>query len=472
VTRPAPRRSRTFVFERGTNRQDAQYAHLEQLAGCNVAISVATVFAHDVGEEVVRRTLLQAVTEVRRFRDQLRRMPVGLAAPLWTDAPEFCVDDHIATTVLPPLAGWDDVMAVVDRRHSHPFREDRPPWSVEYVRGAPEGRCLVMMQLHHALSDGSGLAAMLSAIFVRRLALGAPVAIESAGEQRRERMPTALLRQWRAQAHDWRLVASTHAPRLARSADRRRIERVALAEYAGKPRWGGTRSPERRTTLFQISRSAWEAAARARRGNVNDLYLALAAASMRQQLAGTAAGVHRPIRLVMPVNVRGRSERQDGGNVTGAGVLHLSGVMAELDDLDAVRSAARRVLREQLASETTLVDATVALLPGPLQARCLLRRFAKTDVMATSITVPVACEFEGHPAEMMFVIPSVIGALAAFGLGRYAGGIHLAVTLDAGLVPDPLRLPSIVETLLTHVVGREQVTRLGPARSRLAAVPA
>ena len=462
MTRLAARRARTFVFASGANRNDAQYAHLERLPGCNVGISVATVFDRDITKAAVRRTMLRAVSEVGRLRDCLQHMPAGLAPPVWTVAEGFRLDDHLGFTALPPGATWSDVMAVVDRRHSSPFRPGQPPWFVEYVEGAPGGRCLVMMHLHHALSDGSGLATMLSSIFARRFVQAAKVEIVTADEPSGDARWAVLGRQWRDQMRDWLGVVGERAPQLAASSEARRAEQASLAEYARPPRWRRPRSPARRTTLFRISKARWEAAARERNGNVNDLYLALAAASMREYLNGCDAPA-RMIRVVMPVNVRQRTERQDAGNVTRAGVLYLHGTSDELDDLAPVRSAARKALHEQLAATSGVVDATVAVLPGGLQARSLMRRFAKTDVMATNVTVPVACEFDGHTAEMMFVIPSVIGAAVAFGLGRYEGWINLAVTLDRGVVLDPGRLPVTVERLLGRVLGPEHVTRLGPA---------
>lgn len=163
----------------------------------------------------------------------------------------------------------------------------------------------------------------------------------------------------------------------------------------------------------------------------------------------------------MPANARDGGLLQPAQNVTGTAILRLDGGDEMLSDLAAVRGLAHRELDRVLSAGPSLVDDVVTLLPGGLQARAIARRYASTDVMATNLIVPLVCGLEGAAAEMVFLIPPVIGPPVSFALGGYDEWLHLVMTADTGLVRAPARVARTVGALLEELLGAEHVERFG-----------
>jgi diacylglycerol O-acyltransferase / wax synthase len=450
----------TFLLEPRLNRVDALYCFLEGLPRCNVSMCMAAILEREVAEDVVRAAMERVVSEVSRCEDRLRPVPGGLAPPVWVHA-GVDPERQLRFTRLREGAGWDDVLRALDRRHSAPFPDGAPPWQVECVYGVPDGRMLAILKLHHAFADGSAIVAVLSNLLMREIL--AQSGVEIATERAPEAGGTAreALRHWRRQARD----AAQHAGELLRGEDRAaRASRELgeLRDYArGVVRNRATRSSAgRASALFRIPLERWKAVAEERGGAVNDLYLAVAAAGVRR--AGAAARRDRrraPLRVAMPVNARDGGILQPVGNVTGTAILQLDGSEETLRDLASVRRVAHRELDRALAAGPSLVDDVLALLPGGMQARATARRYANTDVMATNLIVPLVCGLEGATAEMVFLIPPVIGPPVSFALGGYDERLHLAMTADTGLVRSPERAAHAVGGLLEELLGAEHVER-------------
>ncbi len=470
--------NQTFVFDHRLNRVDAIYCFLERAVNCNVAMCLVAVLERDIGMDSMRAVVRRAVAEVPRLQDRLRRVPADLAPPVWVRAPPLSPSEHLSEVNLRWGATWEDVIRVLDRCHSTPFPPHSPPWRVDYVRGAPGGRAVLIMTIHHALSDATALAALLSSLFMRDALARAGVQIDALAAPDPGEVAREAIGHWRSVARGW--VAELGALRARRPEHgggpergggqcavrgELRSVRGELREYIqAVPRWPvGEHRRERRSALFRMPLAAWRNAAQERGGGVNDLYLAFAAAALRRYLDAEAAADPRfggLLRVIMPVNVRDGASTQDGGNVTGAGMLKLTGVSRELADLTSVHAAARRARNGALAARPSLVDGALALLPGSLQARAIFRRYAKTDLLATNVVVPLACELAGVPVEMVFMAPPVIGPPVSFALAGYAERLHLVVTCDAGLVPFPARLMNAVDRLLREILRDGDVERL------------
>lgn len=454
----------TFVFDRRLNRVDAIYCFLEKTAHCNVAMCLVAVLERDIGMDSMRVVVQRAVAEVPRLQDRLRRVPGDLAPPVWVRAPTLLPSEHLSETRLGQGATWGDVIRVLDRCQSTSFPAHRPPWSVEYVRGAPAGRAVLIMSIHHALSDATALAALLSSMFMRDAIARAGVRIDALAAPDPGGVAREAVGHWRSLTRGCLSELGAIKAREPQRGRGLRAARDEVREYIqAVPRWPiREHSRVRRSALFRIPLAAWRGAARERGGGVNDLYLVFAAAALRRYLkAATVAdpGSGDLLRVVMPVNSRDSASMQDGGNVTGAGILKLAGGSEELIDLTGVRSAARRARNEAIAARPGLVDGALALLPGGVQARAIFRRYARTDLLATNVVVPLACELDGVPVEMVFMAPPVIGPPVSFALAGYADRLHLAVTFDAGLVPAPARFVKAVDRLLGEIVGSSNVER-------------
>ncbi len=460
----------TFVFGRRLNRLDALHYHLGEHRNANVAMCMVALLDRDVDVHTMRDGFAMAANEIPRFKDRLRPVPAGLAPPVWELEPGFDIRDRFRAVALDRASDWTAVLDLLDEFQSAPFDLRRPPWSVLYVQGAPGGTGVVALKLHHALSDGTALTLMLSKVFMRQALGDAGAEIRAVGSAPPASIPREAVRhQLRsvsdaAKATGSALVRSLHDPR------ERRAHLQELHEYVlGPRRWPVARhSPTRSSAFFRVPVAEWRNAARERNGSVNDLYVALAAAALRRYLVAEGADDGDELAIVMPIDVRGEHERQDGGNVTGAGILRLTGFDAELADLSGVVQQSRVAQATAGHTPASVIDRVLELCPSTVQCRAVFRRFSTKDALATNVIVPLRCGLHEAQAEMVFILPPVIGTPVSFALAGYDDALHLAVNMDLGLIASPARFVQILRELLLELCGSDAVTAIARPSARVA----
>ena len=449
-----------FIFDRRLNRVDAMYCFLNEVRNCNVSICLVAVLDDEPDQDCVRTAFERCMADVPRARDRLRHLP-GDFGVVWVKDDTTTIDGHMDEVAIGDDGSWVNVLRVISERQSAKFDETAPPWRVTYIRGAPAGRAVIVLAMHHALADATAIAAMFTSVFMRRALVDAGVDVEAVVRSDAGDGVAEGIRAWcRGAAPLWR--RSWPGKGELRSVASREI--AELREYVrAVGRWPlAEHDPARQSALFRVRVDAWRQAAEARNGRINELYLAVAAASQRRYLDAVGIGSKKQVlRVIMPVNLRDGAPAQEIGSVTGAAELKLRGTADELEDLTTIGSASRRQREQARAAESTVVGDMLALLPGRIQGWATFRRFALTDVMATNIVAPLECEVAGVPVGMVFMIPPVIGPPVSFGLTGYGGWLHCAVTVDRGLVTHPEMLMNGAHDVIREIVGEANVERLG-----------
>ena len=452
----------TFTFEREVNDVDAIHFFLGRRPSCNVAMTMVGVLtSDDISFLDVRALLGDTAAEVRRWQDYLRPAPFNLAAPTWTPLPLFGIEDYVGEQRLPPGASWTDVWNTVDELQCTPFVEGSPPWRIVVLRGAPEGRALLLIKVHHSFSDGSALSLMFGKVFMRKALAEADIELAVDNAAPPAGIMREAIRDRRRAFGEWVRYLRQHGRRAITDRRCRRRELEGFRAYRRREKLWPTEpvSSARRVAAFRVPLELWQAEAKKRGGGVNDLFLALVAKTMRAYLCDRDLDAV-PLRVVMPVSLRPKEGVQDGGNVVGVGILSLHGRTGELSDLEQVKAESSRAKTAAEDTMPTLADATLRLLPGAIRARLAFRRFAASDVLATSMIMPIAGELCGANFEMVFMTAPVIGTPASFSLATYDGHLHLATNIDLGLVVDPDRLEGCIADTLTAVFGPDSVETL------------
>jgi WS/DGAT/MGAT family acyltransferase len=398
------------------------------------------VLEREVRFDAVLEELTAAGEEVPRFKDFLSRAPLDLAPPTWMPKKGFAVTEQIRKVSMPPGSTWDDALAIVDRAQSLGFGEGAPPWEALLIDGLPAGRALLSMTVHHALSDGTALSLLFANAFAGDFLARSGMHVMAASEDPPRASPLRVALTDRAAATKaWVHRAAQELPELLRSRDARRRELEAVwrhlrPQHRTPPRSFG---PARRLSGFRIPADAWKAEAERRGGSVNDLYLAVVAHAMRSYFEDWDLDAV-PLQIVMPVNVRADEGVQDGGNVTGVGILELAGLGHDLRDLSEVRRRTRAAKERVGNGRPSLVDGLIQLLPGGLRSPIHFREFATRDVVATNVPMPIAGELCGVPFEMMFMVAPAIGVPVSFSLTSYGEHLYLAANADSGVARHPL----------------------------------
>ena len=91
---------------------------------------------------------------IPRYRQKLRRVPFGLAAPVWVDDADFDIRWHVRNTALPAPGGPEEIGRLMSRVMSRRMNRDRPLWEYWFCEGLSDGRWALLSKLHHSLVDG------------------------------------------------------------------------------------------------------------------------------------------------------------------------------------------------------------------------------------------------------------------------------------------------------------------------------
>lgn len=448
-------RTHVLHFSRRLSEADAKYFFMARRGNCNLAMVMVAVLPREFRLDELVEEFMRYETEIPRFADYLRRAPLDIAPPIWMPmTAAMRRPEHYGREVtLPPGSGWHDVFGAVDAIQSTPFHPDRAPWQIVIVNGAPHGRSALVMKIHHVFSDGVALATLFGKAFATEALAELGMSIEARTDPPPRGSPLRIALGDRAGAlRHWLGEAARDLPEFA-DGDRRRREGEAIRRVLRpRLRWPvSSYSRARRLTGFRVPTALWQQEAASRGGGPNELYLALVARIIRDLFKALDAG-DGPLRLAMPIDLRGGRGVHDGGNTVGVGIVELTGAGSELSDLTAVRERATAAKRSGGEAIPTLFErALVDLAPGSLRAAVEFRRGAACDALASSIPVPMPGKLLGVPVEMMFMVAPAIGQAVSFSLTAYGDHFYLAGNTDLGIVPIPIE--GHVEGALAEVFG-------------------
>lgn len=92
---------------------------------------------------------------VPRCRQKLSEGRSGFRNAVWVDDPDFDAEYHIHTASIPAPGGHAELMRLVGNEMSRKIDRSRPLWELHLIEGLADGRCALLMKMHHALVDGA-----------------------------------------------------------------------------------------------------------------------------------------------------------------------------------------------------------------------------------------------------------------------------------------------------------------------------
>jgi WS/DGAT/MGAT family acyltransferase len=109
--------------------------------------------------EGVRDLVASRIHLIPPFRRRMVRVPFDIDLPYWVDDPDFVLDDHI---IEHRLLGGDDheLASKVAEIMAAPLDLSSPPWAIHVIHGLRKDRVALATAIHHAASDGIGMAEM------------------------------------------------------------------------------------------------------------------------------------------------------------------------------------------------------------------------------------------------------------------------------------------------------------------------
>lgn len=389
------------------------------------------------------------------------------------DDPAFDVAAHVTALGYPDVpVALHRFRELTDATLSEPLDRARPLWHLYLVPLLEDGRAGLIFKMHHALVDGKSAVELALLLFdlepdpapepapawaperppsQTRLALDAMVS--NAAEPLRAAREMARLA---ASRRDGGLTGTLRRAALAFEQDLLRSAPPSYLNTAIGPRRALVRHRASMDKLLEIKRRAGV--------TLNDVCLTAVAGALRE-LAGLRGEPARPLRVMVPVSVRGESERADLGNRISFAFIELPvAIRSRVERLRKVHRATAAFKTSGRPAGTGALLGAIGLLPDPLKDRAAQIASSARVFNLTISNIPgprfpvymLGAELsEAHP-----VVP--LGGEHALSVGMFS----YRDDMFFGLYADPEALPEVHE--LPRLIDREIVAlaRLRGARRR------
>ena len=413
-----------------------------------------------------RASIESALAWVPRLRQRVVAAPAEIGLPEWREDPHFDAEYHVRHVSLPAPGGLRALLDLAGALLATPLDRQRPLWEAYWIDDLEGGRAACFLKLHHSVVDGVGSIAILDA-------LTAPVGTRARRPRRpRRRAPpappglldrtAALLgdqAEWAARL-GWRIASAPlgalfHPRRSADAAWRTaRGVRGMVGDLLEAPLVDPLSVPgsglSRRLDIAELPLDRLRKIKAPLDVTLNDLVLA--------SLAGALGAYHRERRVhadtlacLVPMNLRGRSERDVLGNRVGMFRIALPvGVRDPRKRLARITEQTRAAKADRRAAAAPLLVEALALVPAPAMRWIARRSLGRVNVACTNVPgVAEPREMAGARIESIYPFASVVeGTPLVMALLSYAGRMEIGIDTDPEAIPDPHRITTHFEAAL------------------------
>jgi WS/DGAT/MGAT family acyltransferase len=304
------------------------------------------------------------------------RTPDFLWNPLqaWVEEEVVDLEYHVRRSALPAPGDERELGILVSRLHAIPIDFHRPPWEAHLIEGLDRGRFAMYVKVHHSLVDGFTAMRMLANALStdpnerdRPLFFSIPPPARATPDEGGGIHFPELLAMVREQygAAKTAVRALVKLIESARAGD----HEFVTPRQAPRSLLNARISRSRRFATQRIETARIRAVAKAAGGTVNDVVLALCAASLRRYLLEQNALPREPLVAMVPVAVRAKDE-QGGGNSVGAILASLATDIAAPDERLAEIIASTKKAKDMLQgmSKAAIIQYSALLIaPSLLQ---------------------------------------------------------------------------------------------------------
>ncbi|GAT15347.1 WS/DGAT/MGAT family O-acyltransferase [Mycolicibacterium thermoresistibile] len=135
---------------------DADFFHLEDTSTPMYVGSLAILRRPRGGlsYETLLATVEQRLPQIPRYRQKVRKAPIGLARPVWVDDPDFDITYHVRRSALPSPGSDAQLHELIARLASRPLDKTRPLWEMYLIEGLAKNRLALYTKSHQALVNG------------------------------------------------------------------------------------------------------------------------------------------------------------------------------------------------------------------------------------------------------------------------------------------------------------------------------
>jgi WS/DGAT/MGAT family acyltransferase len=385
--------------------------------------------------------------------------------------PHFDRSYHLRHVSLPAPGGTRELLDLAAQLFATPLDRERALWEAYCIEGVEGEGAAYFMKMHHSLVDGVGSVAILDALTQKTADAPAP-RMTRPRRPRRASPPAGVPAQLARLAADnargalelLRGAAGASARALREpGATARELVRTArglrglladlTAPLVRDPLAEGSPGISRRLDVMDLPIERLRKIKAPLGVTLNDVVLAALASTLRAYHRERRTHVER-LNCMVPMNLRGRGEREALGNRVGTFniVLPLGEARPERR-LERIVEQTRAAKSDKRGAAMPFLAEGMRWLPGGALRFIARRNLGRYNVACTN--VPGVAErryLAGARVDAIYPFASPVeGTPLVMALLSYAGALHVGIDTDPEAIPDPHRIAELFEAGLAEL---------------------
>ncbi len=312
------------------------------------------------------------------FNYRLAQGAMGRWMPSWEIEEDIDLDYHVRHSGLPQPGGERELAVLISRLHSIPLDRARPLWEMHVIEGLADGTFAIYAKMHHALVDGVAAVRLMSRTFSPQPAENVFVPMWDLPSLKKPKKPapdpsgrrealSGFVTEFGSQLAGIGRVTSS-LTRLFRGAKNADLPHLVAPYTAPDCVLNGPIGPQRRVSTQDFALADFKALAKASKGTLNDVVMAVCGGALRNYLGELQALPSEPLVAQVPVSVRA-GEDAGGGNaismlLTNLGT-HLEDPRARFtcikSSLDDGKTLLKRMSKREIDQYSALLMAPFAI---------------------------------------------------------------------------------------------------------------
>lgn len=417
----------------------------------NMPNSLVTITGMMTFDKPVSKKKLSAVLESRllRFERFHKKVILKNKKPMWHVDESFNLSSHIHHIALPKPGDYKILQEVISDLISQPLDESKPLWQVHLIDNY-NGGSVVIWRLHHAIADGIALIKVVFSLTGstknESLHLGIPENKIDIEEHSFKKDLNNLLHAGKDIVHDAKELFN-NPEQMKDSLNEtwnitKELGRLFFGESVQGSIYKGELSCSKKAAWSQpLSLDDIKQIGKYHQATVNDILLALITGALRRHLIKHKQSLEKCIRIVVPVNLRKKSEKVKVHNKIGMLSVELPVHIKEMSERIEYIRKKTELLKHSIEPVLiyNLLNILADVIPTKLEQK--FSDFIGTRIAGVVTNVP-GPKHEIYMAgekvkDIMFWVPQTSPLGIGVSIISYNNKVCLGVVTDVNLVNDP-----------------------------------
>ncbi|HEY7053344.1 MAG TPA: wax ester/triacylglycerol synthase family O-acyltransferase [Mycobacterium sp.] len=437
---------------------DASFLYLESpqqpLHVCSVLELDTSTIPEGYSFEKLKEAFSMRIAALPTFREKLVDSPFNLDHPVWVDDDDFDLDRHVHRIGLPSPGGPAELADTCGHIASLKLDRSRPLWETWVIEGidgtdvTQGGRLAIMTKVHHAGVDGVSGANLLSVLCSTEPDAPPPEPVDGpGGVNELELAARGLLRFATRPLQLAKVVPLTLASVV--ETVRRGVSGKAMTPPFSAPKtaFNAKVTGHRNVAFAQLDLEDIKTVKNRFGVKLNDVVMALCAGVLRKFLDDHGELPDGPLVAMVPVSVRGKSDRAGRNQVSGMFSRLETHIGDPAERLRAIAKANSTAKEHSSAIAATLLQ-DWSQFAAPAVFGVAMRVYSSSRLTNSRPVHNVVISNVPGPQMPLYFLGAEIKAMYPLGPIFHGSGLNITVMslngkLDVGMISCPELLPGL-----------------------------